>query len=91
VGARNKAAAIYRRARTDAAALVVADVRAALPAGWRCVLAVGWGVTVFDAAGKTVNGALNPRPMPARLARAVKLAEDFGEWFWLENEDVRAA
>jgi hypothetical protein len=91
MGARNRIGAIHRRARAEALALLTADLLAALPPGWRCVLAVGWGVTLLDAEGRPVgaigHGASPHRPS-AKLARAVKLAQDFGEWWWFENEQI---
>lgn len=86
--------AIFRRARREAFPVVRDKLRAALPKGWRCVLAVGWGATVLDDQGRSVrvDGPLyhndHPRRMPAPLRRALDLAERFGELYQFGNEDI---
>jgi hypothetical protein len=79
---------ITAKARAACLAVVTAEIRRHLPQGWRCVLAVGWGVTVFDAAGDIVGGHAHIKPLPARLAKAVALAEEFGDIYGLGNEQV---
>lgn len=87
--------AIASRARRKAVPIVCDDIRRKLPKGWRCVLAVGWGVTVFDAKGRMVrdyvtgaHGA-SPRKLSKRLAGAIQAAETFGDIFGLGNEEIQ--
>jgi hypothetical protein len=89
--------AIAVRASRDLLKVMRADLKAALPTGWRGVLAVGWGVTVFDHDGKMVDeykpkdrgGGMSKHPMSAKLKRVVAMCDEFGDRFGLDNSEVR--
>ncbi len=86
------------RARKAAFPILRDRIKTALPKGWRLHLAVGWGVTVMDELGRMVEFedfygrafGQSPHQPKARLRRAVKLAEKFGDIFWFENEIVES-
>lgn len=78
---------IVNKARREALAVVTGEIKKVLPDGWRFVIAVGWGVLVFNEDGKTVDG-FDAIPMPAKVARVVKLAEDFVDVFGAGNEQI---
>lgn len=77
---------IFGRAYDQAVGLVAKDIQAALPEGWRVVLAVGWGVTVFDAQGRMVKDARVG--LSARLKRALANADWLEETVGLGNERI---
>lgn len=85
---------ITARARRDALALVAATLKAATPPGWRIVLAVGWGLTVFDETGSRVHEdgpryhGDSPHKWSGKLKRAVALAEHFEDTYRFGNEQI---
>lgn len=81
---------IIARARTDAYKIVYREVRKVLPPGWKLWLAVGWGLTLSDANGKTVFGTYENAPdrLPKGVRKACLLAADFVDTFGYGNEII---
>ncbi|UTC29747.1 hypothetical protein BAJUN_01170 [Bajunvirus bajun] len=77
---------VTREARRDCLAIVTAEVKKNLPEGWRVVLAVGWGISTFDASG-TITGEDEKR-FPKRLKKALALASDFVDIYGPGNEQI---
>ncbi len=81
---------LVANARRDSLKLVKCELRKCLPSGWRVHLAVGWGLTVFDANGHVVVGTYENAPsrLPKGLRKALSLAADFCDTFGYGNECI---
>jgi hypothetical protein len=91
MSARRKFSAITRRAEREAFSVVEAEVRKTLPVGWKLHIAVGWGLTLFNADGDCVFGDSTPAPprMPKGARNACRLAADYADIFGYANQVIR--
>jgi hypothetical protein len=90
--ARREFNSIVTQARRDAFRIVRREVRAALPKGWRLWLAVGWGMTLYDDAGKARFGLYERADrLPQGVRKACLLAADFVETFGEDNTVIEGA
>lgn len=90
MSAQKEMKSIVAKARRDAWQVVSREVKEALPAGWALHFAVGWGLTLLDADGKTVVGTYKEDgAMPRAVRKACLLAADFFDTFGPANEVIR--
>ena len=87
--ARQEYNALLVRSRRVALAIVEREVQAKLPKGWKLWLAVGWGLTLYDADGKAVVGMHETADhLPRGVRHACLLAADFCDTFGYGNEKI---
>ena len=86
---RRKMEKVISRARREAYAIVRQKVRKTLPAGWKLHLAVGWGLCLDNAEGKTVIGPYTGTDrLPRGVRHACLLAADYVDVFGYGNEVI---
>lgn len=82
--------AVLCKADRDAYQIVKRAVQETMPKGWEMILAVGWGLTVYDDKRQTVIGTYEDAPsrLPKGFRKACLMAADYVEAFGYANQRI---
>jgi hypothetical protein len=79
----------FNDARASALKVLAQEAKAMLPRGWKVILAVGWGFTVYDEDGERLvdcDTSCLPRNLPAGTRPFINAAALFFDIFGPGNE-----